>query len=280
MDVKEQGELTHFIEGAAVPAAQGAGEPLFVLVNTSHPGNVGAAARAIKTMGFAHLALVAPRFADVLQQPEALAFASGADDVLGSARQADTLVEAAGDCGVLVALSSRVRDFGPPLHGPEWLPELARSAAAQGRRVGFVFGSERYGLDNETVYRCDALLSLPAYSQYASLNLAQAVQIVAWEWRKAVGAFTLPPGPPAEEPATQAEVQGLLMHAEQALVALGYLDPAAPKKLMPRLARLAARAALTQQEVHILRGICKAGLQRLRVEGGAEPADSPRGLPD
>ena len=280
MDVKEQGELKHFIEGAVPSAPDGPAAPLFVLVNTSHPGNVGAAARAIKTMGFAHLALVAPRFADMLRQPEALALASGADDVLRNARQADTLVEAAGDCGVLVALSSRVRDFGPPLRGPDWLPELARTAAAQGRRVGFVFGSERYGLDNDTVYRCDALLSLPAYSQYASLNLAQAVQIVAWEWRKAVGAFSLPPGPAAEAAATQAEVQGLLEHAEQALVALGYLDPDAPKKLMPRLTRLAARAALTQQEVHILRGICKAGLQRLRVEDGADPADSPRGLPD
>ena len=126
MDVKEQGESAHFIEGAVSSAPGGPAAPLFVLVNTSHPGNVGAAARAIKTMGFAHLALVAPRFADVLQQPEALALASGADDVLRNARQADTLVEAAGDCGVLVALSSRVRDFGPPLRGPDWLPELAR----------------------------------------------------------------------------------------------------------------------------------------------------------
>ncbi|SCC95405.1 putative RNA methyltransferase TrmH, group 1 [Thiomonas sp. X19] len=269
MDVKERMQTQDFI-GGGVPAtpdgSSACAQPLFVLVNTSHPGNVGAAARAIKTMGFAHLALVAPRYADVLQQPEALAFASGADDVLAATRISASLMDAAGDCGVLVALSSRVRDFGPPLHGPEWLPQLARQAAEQGRRVGFVFGSERYGLDNDTVYRCDALLSLPAYSQYASLNLAQAVQIVAWEWRKAVGAFNLPSGPPAEVAATQAEVQGLLDHAERALVALGYLDPAAPKKLLPRLARLATRAQLTQQEVHILRGICKAWLERLAIE--------------
>lgn len=275
VDVKERMTKRDSIEGGIEPAGltpEGPEAPLFVLMHTSHPGNVGAAARAIKTMGFAHLALVAPRHADVREQPDALAFASGAGDVLRAARQADTLAQAAGDCGMLVALSSRVRDFGPPLHGPDWLPELAQQAAEQGRRVGFVFGSERYGLDNDTVYRCNALLSLPAYSAYASLNLAQAVQIVAWEWRRALGAFRLPSGPPPEVAATQAELQGLLDHAEQALVALGYLDPEAPKKLMPRLSRLAARAALTRQEVHILRGICKMGLERLGDAHAASPS--------
>ncbi len=279
VDVKERMSKGDSIEQGIVPAGltpEGHQAPLFVLMHTSHPGNVGAAARAIKTMGFGHLALVAPRHADVREQPDALAFASGAGDVLRAARQADTLTQAAGDCGVLVALSSRVRDFGPPLHGPDWLPELAQQAAEQGRRVGFVFGSERYGLDNDTVYRCNALLSLPAYSQYASLNLAQAVQIVAWEWRRALGAFRLPPGPPPEIAATQAELQGLLDHAEQALIALGYLDPEAPKKLIPRLSRLAARAALTRQEVHILRGICKMGLERLHdVRAGSPPSADP-----
>lgn len=254
VDVKER-EDRDFIGGG-----QGA---VFVLVGTSHPGNVGAAARAIKTMGFGDLALVAPRHANVTTHAEAVAFASGADDVLARARVGDSLDAVAGDCGLLVALSSRVRDFGPPLHGPEWLPELARRAQAEGRRVGFVFGSERYGLDNETVYRCDALLSLPTSKDYASLNLAQAVQIVAWEWRRALGSFPLPAGPAPEAAASHAEVQGLLEHAERALLALGYLDPQAPRRLMPRLARLAARAALTRQEVQILRGICQAGLDRL-----------------
>ena len=240
-------------------------QPLFVLMNVSQPGNVGAAARAIKTMGFNSLALVAPRWEDVRERPEAVAFASGAEDVLRAARQAPSLTEAAGDCGVLIALSSRVRDFGPPLRDPSWLPELVAQAVAQGRRVGFVFGSERYGLDNETVYRCDALLSLPTWSGYASLNLAQAVQIVAWEWRKALGGFHLQPGPPAEEPATQAEIDGLLDHAKRALEALGFLDPASPKRLMPRLARMVARASLTRPELHILRGICQSGLDRFRA---------------
>jgi tRNA/rRNA methyltransferase len=258
VDVKERIDADFIGDGVVAPPA-----PLFVLMHTSQPGNVGAAARAIKTMGFQGLALVAPRWDDVRERPEAVAFASGADDVLREARQAATLTEAAGDCGILVALSSRVRDFGPPLQGPDWLPELARRSAREGRRVGFLFGSERYGLDNETVYRCDALLSLPAFSAYASLNLAQAVQIVAWEWRKALGGFVLPPGPAPEPAATLAEVQGLLGHVEHTLLELGYLDPAAPGRLLARLARLAARAALTRQEVHILRGVCKAALARL-----------------
>ncbi len=266
VDFKERMPLDSIggLDGGAGPPGP---QPLFVLMHVSQPGNVGGAARAIKTMGFNSLALVAPRWEDVRQRSEAIAFASGAQDVLRDARQASTLSEAAGDCGVLVALSSRVRDFGPPLRDPSWLPELAAQAAAQGRRVGFVFGSERYGLDNETVYRCDALLSLPAWSGYASLNLAQAVQIVAWEWRKALGGFRLPPGPPAEEPATVLEIEGLLDHTKRALEALGFLDPASPKRLMPRLARLLARTSLTRPELHILRGICESGLNRLRNRG-------------
>ncbi len=262
--MKERESVTDFIEGQAAPA-----DALFVMVGTSHAGNVGAAARALKTMGFMHLGLVAPRYADVRSQPEAVAMASGADDVLRDARQGDTLAEVAGDCGLLVALSARVRDFGPPLHGPQWLPELARTAAAQRRRVGFVFGSERYGLDNETVWRCDALLNLPTSPDYGSLNLAQAVQIVAWEWRKAIGAFEhAAPGPVAEAAATHAEVEGLLEHVQRTLLALGYLDPQAPRRLMPRLSRLASRAALTRQEVQILRGICHAALRQARQRGG------------
>ncbi len=260
--MKERGDADFIEAGDAAARPECIAQPLFVLVQPSQAGNVGAAARAIKTLGFAHMALVAPRHGDVRAQPEALAFASGADDVLRAARQGASLDAVAGDCGVLVALSARVRDFGPPLHGPDWLPALARDAAAQGRRVGFVFGNERAGLDNATVYGCDALLSLPTAPQYGSLNLSQAVQIVAWEWRRALGGFALPPGPPAEPAATRAEVRDLLDQARCALGALGYLDPAAPRRLLPRLERLAARSALTRQEVQILRGICRAVLQR------------------
>ena len=237
----------------ATPDASSCGaQPLFVLVNTSHPGNVGAAARAVKTMGFTQLALVAPRYADVLQQPEALAFASGADDVLAATRICPDLMAAAGDCGVLVALSSRVRDFGPPLRSPEWLPELARTAASQGRRVGFVFGSERYGLDNDTVYRCDALLSLPAYSKYASLNLAQAVLIFCYELFKTAGEAR-----PAESRslATTGEMECLYGQMEEVLLRIGFLNPENPAHIMRSLRRVFARAALDPREVMIMRGL-------------------------
>ncbi|MEW6559737.1 MAG: RNA methyltransferase [Pseudomonadota bacterium] len=253
----------HFIEGRAAPSGHAADDTVFVLVGTSHPGNVGAAARALKNMGFGTLRLVAPRYADVLTQPETLAFASGAEDVLASAQVLPELSAAVEDCGVVVALSARVRDFGPPLHTPEWLPQLSQRSAEQGRRVAFVFGSERFGLSNADVYRCDALLSIPANPAYTSLNLAQAVQVIAWEWRKAVGLHAVQPAQAEAVAATAGEVQGMLEHVEQALLALEVLDPSAPRKLLPRLQRLASRAELTRDEVQILRGVCTAILRKV-----------------
>ena len=253
----------HFIEGQTAPPAQGLDDTVFVLVGTSHPGNVGAAARAIKNMGFGTLRLVAPRFADVLSQPETLAFASGAEDVLQAARIFAELTDAVHDCGSVVALSARVRDFGPPLQTPGWLPQLAQRRAEQGRRVAFVFGSERFGLSNADVYRCDALLSIPANPAYTSLNLAQAVQVIAWEWRKVVGLHPVQPAQAESVAATAGEVQGMLAHVEQALLALDVLDPSAPRKLLPRLQRLASRAELTRDEVQIMRGVCTAILRKV-----------------
>ena len=253
----------HFIDAGAAACAPSLDDTVFVLVGTSHPGNVGAAARALKNMGFANLRLVAPRFADVLAQPETLAFASGAEDVLKTAQVHGELNDAVADCGVVVALSARVRDFGPPLHTPEWLPQLAQRSAEQGRRVAFVFGSERFGLSNADVYRCDALLSIPANPAYTSLNLAQAVQVIAWEWRKGVGLHAVQPAQAESVAATAGEVQGMLVHVEQALLALEVLDPNAPRKLLPRLQRLASRAELTRDEVQILRGVCTAILRKV-----------------
>lgn len=227
----------------------------FILLNTSHPGNVGAVARAMKVMGFADLVLVAPRFADVLVQEETVAMASGAADILVRARIVDTLAEALDGITCACATAMTPRDFGPPTHAPR---ELFGRLATQPRRVGFVFGSERYGMSNEDVYRCHAVLSIPTAPDYGSLNLAQAVQVVAYEWRQALGGF--PAAQRVVEPslAGAQAVQGLLAHWEQALVEIGFLDPAAPKKLMPRLNQLFNRAQLTEEEVHILRGIAKA----------------------
>lgn len=231
----------------------------FILVDTSHPGNVGATARAMKVMGFSELVLVRPRFADVLIQEETVAMASGAADILVRARIVDTLSEALEGVNYAIGTAMTPRDFGPPTITPrEGLPALAQVSPAQ--RVGFVFGCERYGMSNEDVYRCNAVISIPSNPDYGSLNLSQAVQVLAYEWRQALGGFPVEARTPDPDLADGRAVQGTLDHWERALVALGFLDPAAPKKLMPRLNQLFNRAQLRTEEVHILRGIAKAML--------------------
>jgi tRNA/rRNA methyltransferase len=227
----------------------------FILLNTSHPGNVGAAARAMKVMGFRDLVLVAPRFADVLIQEEAVAMASGAADILVRARVVETLAQALEGVTFACATAMTPRDFGPPTHAPR---ELFATLAASEHSVGFVFGSERFGMSNEDVYRCHACLTIPTDPDYGSLNLAQAVQLLAYDWRQALGGFAVAPRTVAPQHADAAAVQGLLEHWQQALAAIGFLNPASPKKLMPRLNQLFNRAQLTSDEVHILRGVARA----------------------
>jgi tRNA/rRNA methyltransferase len=152
----------------------------FILINTSHAGNVGATARAMKVMGFKDLVLVAPRFADVLCHEEAVAMASGAADILARARVVPTLAEALDGVDCVCATAMTPRDFGPPTHEPR--PLFAELAAREAPpRLALVFGSERYGMSNEDVYRCHAVLSIPTHPDYGSLNLSQAVQLLAYE---------------------------------------------------------------------------------------------------
>lgn len=228
----------------------------FVLVETSHPGNVGAAARALKTMGFANLVLVRPRYPDVLSHPEAIAFASGAQDILESARIVETVEEALAGCDLVAAVSARLREFSPPVVTPR---ELAESVAhRQGGDVAFIFGSERYGLPNEVVMNCQALINIPANPAYSSLNLAQAIQLLAYESRVAMQLTVTDPQIGFQgQTASNEAVEGMYSHLEQALVAIDFIDPAHPKKLMPRLKRLFSRARLELEEVNILRGIAK-----------------------
>jgi len=245
-----------------LPAAPVAPGPLemvdpsrFVLVQPSHAGNVGAVARAIKVMGFGELVLVRPRWPDVLVRDEAVAMASGATDVLAAARCVDTLDEALAGITHVCATAMTPRDFGPPTAAPRaHLP----SVAAAGHRVAFVFGPERTGLANADVYRCHVCLSIPTHPDYGSLNLAQAAQLIAYEWRQALGGFYVEPRTAPVRWADAAAVSGALAHWQQVLVDIGFLDPDAPKKLMPRLHQLALRAGLTEEEVHILRGIARA----------------------
>jgi tRNA/rRNA methyltransferase len=238
----------------------------FVLVNTSHAGNVGSAARAMKVMGFSDLVLVAPRWPDVVVREEAVAMASGATDVLAQARVVGSLAEALDGVTFACATAMTPRDFGPPTFAPR---ERFASLAGDGHRVAFVFGGERFGLGNDDVYRCHACLSIPTDPGYGSLNLAQAVQVLAYEWRQALGGFAVEARTAPAQWADGAAIQGLLAHWQQALVEIGFLDPAAPKKLVPRLNQLANRALLTAEEVHILRGIATA-MQRTAKAPGSE----------
>ena len=237
----------------------------FILLGTSHPGNVGAAARAIKVMGFADLVLVAPRDAGVLRHPQAIAMASGAVDVLQRARVVDDLTEALDGVTYSCATAMTPRDFGPPTHAPR---TLFATLAQRAERVAFLFGSERFGMANEVVYRCHACLSIPTVAGYGSLNLAQAVQLLAYDWRQALGGVApVPPSP--VRVADAATVTRVLEHGRQALTHLGYLDPRSPKKLVARLHQWFLRSRLTVEEVQILHGIARA------IEGSDAPGHPP-----
>jgi tRNA/rRNA methyltransferase len=263
----------------------------FILINTSHAGNVGAAARAMKTMGFDDLVLVAPRWANVLNREETIQRASGALDVLKNARIVDTLDEALDGMTHLCATAMTPRDFGPPTTTPrkhfdlllktellaqsEQTPESEKAANSG---VAFLFGSERFGMCNEDVYRCHVCLSIPSNPQFGSLNLGAALQVIAYDWREALAAFPVAQATQAPVLADAAQVAGMLAHLEQALSHIGFLDPASPKKLIPRLNQLFNRAQLSQEEIHILRGMAKMMLkpqpltQTLTVSG-PDPKD-------
>lgn len=259
------------------PCASGAAQPSgplrggftstrFVLVEPSHPGNVGAAARALKTMGFSRLVLVAPRVPHVQSDPEAIAMASGADDVLASAHVVSTLGDALSGVHWSIALTARTREYGPPRLAPRAAAEQACAQVGTGD-IALVFGNERTGLANEHVDQCSALAHIPANPAYSSLNLAQAVQVLAYELRIAFleRANASLPHPEAGTLAQSDEIERMYVHLENALIALDFLDPRNPKKLMPRLRRLFARTGLEREEVNILRGIAKHILLKSRT---------------
>jgi tRNA/rRNA methyltransferase len=236
----------------------------FVLVETSRPGNIGAAARAMKTMGFSELVLVNPRFADATQQEEAVAFASGAHDVLATARIVGSIDEALAGCNFAAAVTARLREFSPPIVSPRTLS--AQLAGETGLQAALLFGNERFGLPNEVVERCNALINIPANPDYSSLNLAQAVQVLAYECRIAALGDQLPATGIGfhGQVADITQIEGMYAHLEQALIAIDFLDADNPKKLMPRLKRLFSRTQLETEEVNILRGIAKQMLAKLK----------------
>ena len=228
-----------------------------VLSRPSHPGNIGAAARAMKTMGFDDLALVEPRhFPDA----SATALAAGAADVLDRARVHATLEEALADCVLAAGFSARRRDLS---HAPASLrdaaPELV--AAAASGRIALVFGNETSGLSNDELARCQRFVSIPANPAYPSLNLAAAVQVACYELATAAAAFD-PPLATARDPATLDDLAGLFEELERSAVASGYLDPAKPGRFMQRMRRLFARTRLEREEVKLLCGLLAAFAKR------------------
>ncbi len=231
-----------------------------VLCRPSHPGNIGAAARAMKTMGIGDLRLVAPqRF----PAPEAQWLATHALDVLEAARTHASLGEAIADCVAVFALSARPREWSPQVLAVRAAAQVALERAARGP-VAFVFGSESAGLTNEELFACQHLVHIPAHPQYSSLNLAQAVQVVCYELYAGCGGAV--PAARAEKLATVADVEGLYAHLEQAAVASRFLVPGSGSKLRERWRRLFSRVPeLEREEVNILRGLLKA-LQKSRGE--------------
>lgn len=247
----------------------------FIMTQPSHPGNVGSAARAIKTMGFSELALVEPRLPDLAAQPEAVALASGAADVLERAPVYATLEEALAPVTLAFALTARVRDLGPPPCDIRQAAELAGAHLAENGQgcVAIVLGTERSGLTNAQIGLCHRICHIPANPLYSSLNVAQALQLAAWEMRYALlrgsGAALLPVSTaqqpdPGAAPADSAAVQAFLAHWEEALVAVKFLNPTHPKKLMPRMRHLFSRQAPTRDEIDMLRGVCTAMLTAAR----------------
>jgi tRNA/rRNA methyltransferase len=234
----------------------------FVLVETSRAGNIGSVARAMKTMGFTELVLVSPRCTDFLNDPEAVAFASGAGDVLANARVVGSIGEALEGCNFAAAVSARLREFSPPV----WTPRaFAAHVMGEGALMpALIFGNERVGLPNEIVEKCNVLINIPANPAYSSLNLSQAAQVLAYECRMAAIGDALPQTPVGfhGDAASLTQVEGMYAHLEEALVAIGFLNADNPKKLMPRLKRLFSRTQLETEEVNILRGIARQILKR------------------
>lgn len=230
-----------------------------VLVDTSHPGNIGASARAMKNMGLGSLVLVRPQ---AHADPDANARASGAADVLARARVVGSVGEAIGDCGLVLGTTARARSANwRMLDAREAAAELV--AASTTRPAAVLFGGERNGLANEELDRCQALIRIPSDAQYESLNLAQAVQVVCYEIRMAAA------GPRAgaaedESPATADEISALNAHLERVMRETGFMHEGNADQLGARVRRLVARARPDDGEVRILRGWLAAIERRLR----------------
>ncbi len=223
-----------------------------VMVETSHPGNIGSAARAMKTMGITNLVLVAPKLPNATTHRDAIALASGATDVLARARIVATFDEAIADVRFAIAFTARKRELSHPFKPLREAAEIVVSEAAFGD-VALVFGNEAMCLSNEEVDRCQLVSAIPANDEYSSLNVSQAVQVAAYEVMMAASAFSI--ANDTQRPlASVGEVEGFLKHFEAIAVATGFLNPEVPKRFMTRMRRLFTRARMEPEEVSLLRG--------------------------
>ena len=251
----------------------------FVLVNTSHPGNIGASARAIATMGFSRLCLVAPH---AFPHGEATALAAGAANLLDAAVVSPDLVSAIADCQLVLGATVRRRGVALEELNPREAATRILASAAQGEQVALLFGNERVGLDNDEIMHCHAAITIPSDPACSSLNLAQAVQVVAWELRMAwlagaaqtSSATFVSPAPHVETrddpPASAAELEGFFDHLAQALDDIDFHKGRSPRTIMRRLRRFFLRAQPDQRELHVLRGILADVIRTARIarEGG------------
>lgn len=220
-----------------------------VLSHTTHPGNIGAAARAMKTMGLHHLYLINPRH---FPDPQAAAMAAGADDVLQNAVVCGAIDEALQGVVLTVAMTARLRDISNEVLTPRAaMPLVFQQAATQS--VALLFGTEMSGLTNEEVSRAQMLVNIPANPDFSSLNLASSVQVMAYEL--SVAAQNFQPARQLLQPAAHEQVEGFMVHLEKALHEIGFFTTQNPARMMQRLRRLYARARLESDEINILRGI-------------------------
>ena len=250
-------EATPHEAGAPARATRGPDAALrlrIVLVGTQHPGNIGSAARALKTMGLARLVLVAP---EKSPNAESSALAAGADDLLEGAARHDTLAEAVADCRLVLGCTARSRRVALEELLPRDAATRAVATAAGGAEVALVFGRERTGLDNEELQLCHAAVHIPANPDYSSLNLAAAVQVLAYELRLALlaGAAPAPLTEPRDPPASHAQLEGLFGQLAETLDEIDFHKGRAPESAMRKLRRLFLRADMDEREVRLLRGI-------------------------
>jgi len=256
------------------PENSAAGRIRFVLVRPSHPGNIGAAARAIRTMGFSRLSLVAPH---AFPHAEATALAAGADDVLANAAIVPDLATAIADCRFVLGATARRRDVPMEEIDPRAAASRVIAAAVQGE-VAIVFGNERIGLENEELTHCNAAIMIPSDPEFPSLNLAQAVQVLAYEVRVALLAGKSPlPDVKRDPPASAAEFEAFFEHLTRSLDAIDFHKGRSPRTVLLRLRRLYLRARLDQRELRLLHGILSDTdrmARAVRKETENEPDDS------